>query len=139
MTFHLVFFLESGYNVKETLRLLAFMSPEIVETIKRHKTFLVSSAIALTLGWTAYSGTLGLDQLLERRRLIQQLEEQNTTLQRENEQRKLRIDRLNGDSSEQDIELRKLNKGKPGDMMFILPPGESTSDHPDLPAVPAKQ
>jgi len=115
------------------------MSPEIVETIKRHKTFLVSSAIALTLGWTAYSGTLGLDQLLERRRLIQQLEEQNTTLLRENEQRKLRIDRLNGDSSEQDIELRKLNKGKPGDMMFILPPGESTSDHPDLPASPAKQ
>jgi cell division protein FtsB len=114
------------------------MSPEIVEAIKRQRTFWVATGIALTIGWTAYSGTQGLDQLLERRSLIQQLEEQNTTLQRENEQRKLRIDRLNGDSSEQDMELRKLNKAKPGDLMFILPPDKSTSDHPD-PAAPTPQ
>ena len=63
------------------------------------------------------------------------MQEQNTILQRENERRKDRIDRLNGDFGEQDMELRKLNLTKPGDMIFMLPdaqkaPGKTGSATP---------
>ncbi len=119
--FHLEFFWDSGYNGKKTVRSLRIMSPEIAHTSNRPKTFLLAAAMAVTIGWVAYSGTRSIDQLLEKRRQIREMQEQNTILQRENERRKERIGRLNGNSSEQDMELRKLNLAKPGETMFMLP------------------
>ncbi len=115
------------------------MSPEIAPTSKRHKTFLLAAGMAVTIGWAAYSGTRSIDQLLEKRREIREMQEQNSILQRENERRRERIGRLNGNSSEQDMELRKLNLGKPGDTMFMLPEAQKTTDKTDSdsPVAPA--
>lgn len=116
------------------------MSPEIPQTAKRHKQFLVVAGIAATIGWVAYSGSQGFDTWLEKRQKIREVQEQNAILQRDNELRRLRIERLNQSSSERDMELRKLNLGKPGDMMFILPDGKSTPDRSDTasPAAPQR-
>jgi cell division protein FtsB len=106
------------------------MSPEIAQSAKRNKTLLLASGMALTIGWAAYNGTRSFDQLMEKQRQIRELQEQNTILQRENEQRKLRIERLSGNSSEQDVEIRKLNLAKPGEIMFMLPEGKKNTTEP---------
>jgi cell division protein FtsB len=67
-------------------------------------------------------GPQGLQTLIEKRREIRQLEEQNANIRLENERRKERIRRLEESRSEQEMEIRKqLKLQRPGETTFILP------------------
>ena len=81
-------------------------------------------AIVIAYAWIAVSGPQGLQALLEKRREIQQLQEQNAALTREIEHRRDRIRRLEESTSEQEMEIRKqLKLQRPGETTFILPDG----------------
>ena len=83
---------------------------------------LVLLAIVIAYAWIAVSGPQGLQTLLEKRREIRELQEQNATLTREIEHRRDRIRRLEGSRSEQEMEIRKqLKLQRPGETTFILP------------------
>jgi cell division protein FtsB len=80
-------------------------------------------------GVLAFHGPQGIQPLLEKRKEIRTLQEQNAELVREVERRKDRIRRLADSQSEQEMEIRKqLKKLKPGETTFILPepPPEET-------------
>lgn len=67
-------------------------------------------------------GPQGVNALMEKRREIRELQEQNATLARENLRKKDRIQRLKDNPSEQEMEIRKqLKLLKPGETSFILP------------------
>ena len=83
-------------------------------------------ALALVLvaayGWIALRGPQGIQALLEKRREIRQLQEQNAAMALENERRRERIRRLEDSPSEQEMEIRKqLKLLRPGETTFILP------------------
>ena len=79
-------------------------------------------------GFIALRGPQGVPALIEKRREIRQLEEENANLQRDNEYKKERIERLKNSASEQDIEIRKnLKLLKPGETSFILPDAATKS------------
>ena len=85
-------------------------------------------AIVVAYAWIAVSGPQGLQTLLEKRREIRQLQEQNAALSREIEHRRDRIRRLEESPSEQEMEIRKqLKLLKPGETTFILPDGPKGS------------
>jgi cell division protein FtsB len=90
---------------------------------------LVLLAIAIAYAWIAVSGPQGLQALLEKRREIRDLQEQNAALTREIEHRRDRIRRLEESTSEQEMEIRKqLKLQRPGETTFILPDGPKESD-----------
>jgi cell division protein FtsB len=92
---------------------------------------LILLAIAIAYAWIAVSGPQGVQALLEKRREIRDLQEQNATLTREIEHRRDRIRRLEGSRSEQEMEIRKqLKLLRPGETTFILPDGPKDSDPP---------
>jgi cell division protein FtsB len=92
---------------------------------------LVLLAIVIAYAWIAISGPQGLQVLLEKRREIRQLQEQNSTLTRELEHRRDRIRRLEGSRSEQEMEIRKqLKLLRPGETTFILPDAPKDADAP---------
>jgi len=81
-------------------------------------------AIVIAYAWIAVSGPQGLQVLLEKRREIRQLQEQNAILTHEIEHRRDRIRRLEDSRSEQEMEIRKqLKLLRPGETTFILPDG----------------
>jgi len=94
---------------------------------------LVLLAIVIAYAWIAISGPQGLEVLLEKRREIRRLQEQNAALTREIEHRRDRIHRLEGSRSEQEMEIRKqLKLQRPGETTFILP--EAPKDAGPAPA-----
>jgi len=85
---------------------------------------IVLLAIVIAYAWIAVSGPQGLQVLLEKRREIRELQEQNAILTHEIEHRRDRIRRLEDSRSEQEMEIRKqLKLLKPGETTFILPDG----------------
>jgi cell division protein FtsB len=85
-----------------------------------------------TYGYVALRGPQGIQALLEKRREIRNLEEQNAAVALENERRRERIRRLQESSSEQEMEIRKqLKLLRPGETTFILP--ENGKDGPENP------
>ena len=92
---------------------------------------LILLAIVIAYAWIAVSGPQGLQALLEKRREIRELQEQNATLTREIEHRRDRIRRLEDSRSEQEMEIRKqLKLLRPGETTFILPDGPKDPDPP---------
>jgi cell division protein FtsB len=90
---------------------------------------LILLAIVIAYAWIAVSGPQGLQTLLDKRREIRELQEQNAALTREIEHRLDRIRRLEVSPSEQEMEIRKqLKLQKPGETTFILPDGPKDSD-----------
>jgi len=91
------------------------------------------AAIAALAGLGAYAtimlrGPQGLSALSEKHREIRALEEQNANLQRDNDAKRLRIDRLQHDASAQELEVRKrLKLQKEGEVQFVLPPDPNNS------------
>lgn len=86
-------------------------------------------AIVIAYAWIAVSGPQGLQALLEKRREIRDLQEQNAVLTRELEHRRDRIRRLEDSRSEQEMEIRKqLKLLRPGETTFILPDAPKESD-----------
>jgi cell division protein FtsB len=72
--------------------------------------------------WMTLRGPQGVGALLEKRREIRQLQEQNDAMARENQRRRERIRRLEESRSEQEMEIRKqLKLQRPGETTFILP------------------
>jgi len=104
------------------------MSPDLVQALKRHKSRLVAGALTLTVCWAAYSGKRGVDELLAKRTEIRQLQEENQRLERENQERKDRINRLRDSDGqpdgEMDLEIHRQNLAKPGETIFMLPENE---------------
>jgi cell division protein FtsB len=79
-------------------------------------------------------GPQGLSALAEKRREVRQLEEKNADLVRDNDAKRLRIERLKHDRSAQEVEIRKrLKLQRPGETSFVLP------DQPNAPASPDTQ
>jgi cell division protein FtsB len=80
---------------------------------------LVSMAV---YGYIALTGPQGIPALRAKWNEIHQLEEQNKNLERDNQVRKERLERLKNNPAEQDLEIRKrLKVQKPGETSFILP------------------
>jgi len=78
--------------------------------------------VAAAYGWIALRGPQGIQALIEKRREIRELQEQNASMARENERRRERIKRLESSTSEQEMEIRKqLKLLRPGETTFILP------------------
>jgi cell division protein FtsB len=72
--------------------------------------------------WIALRGPRGVPALLEKRREIQVLQEQNANLVQQLEARKERIRKLEHDRSEQDRVIReRLKLQRPGETTFKLP------------------
>jgi len=101
---------------------------QLRKAVMGKKGAMVLLAIAIAYAWIAVSGPQGLQALLEKRREIRELEEQNAALTREIEHRRDRIRRLEESTSEQEMEIRKqLKLQKPGETTFILPDGPKPS------------
>jgi cell division protein FtsB len=73
-------------------------------------------------GVVALRGPQGIPALREKWDEIRQLEEENANLQRQNDYRRERIQKLEASPSEQELEIRKkLKLLRPGETTFILP------------------
>ena len=71
--------------------------------------------------FVALEGPNGIPSLLAKRRQVQQYEEQNQQILRENVQKEQRIDRLENNPIEQEMEIRqRLKLAKPGEKIYIL-------------------
>ena len=70
----------------------------------------------------ALRGPQGVPALMEKRREIQLLQEQNADLQKLNEMKRDRISRLESSQAEQEMEIRnRLKLLRKGETSFILP------------------
>lgn len=76
-------------------------------------------------GYLALRGPQGFPALQQKWSEIRQLEVENANLQRDNQYKKERIERLKNDPNEQELEIRKrLKLLRPGETSFILPEGQ---------------
>src|SRR5436305_1022296 len=83
-----------------------------------------SAAVVLlgVYGYFTLKGPQGIPALMEKRRQVRLLEEENANLARENDLKRERIRKLNESAGQQEIEIReKLKKLRPGETEFILP------------------
>lgn len=111
------------------------MFEQIRKTVMGKKGVMVLFAIVIAYAWIAVSGPQGLQALLEKRREIRELQEQNAALTREIEHRRDRIRRLEDSPSEQEMEIRKqLKLLRPGETTFILPEGPKDASPSQAPA-----
>ena len=93
-----------------------------MNTAIRRVAYIIAFILIGLYGYIALRGPQGIPALLEKRREIQQLEEQNANLVRENEYKRNRIVKLKESTSEQEIEIRKkLHMLRQGETSFILP------------------
>jgi cell division protein FtsB len=75
----------------------------------------------IVYAFVALRGPNGVPGLLEKRRLVQEYEMSNEQLQREIERKQQRIQRLQNDPGEQEIEIRqRLKLAGPGEKIYIL-------------------
>ncbi len=87
----------------------------------------------------ALRGPNGVSALMEKRKEIQQLENQNATLALENRRKRDRIERLKHNPTEQEMEIRKqLKLLRPGETSFILPEPADKPQPPPAAASPAQ-
>jgi cell division protein FtsB len=88
----------------------------------RRVLILIGFAVVGAYGLAELRGPQGLPALKEKWDEIRQLEEGNANLQRENDYRRERIKKLETNTSEQELEIRKsLKLLRPGETSFILP------------------
>ncbi|HYZ86623.1 MAG TPA: septum formation initiator family protein [Bryobacteraceae bacterium] len=92
----------------------------------RFAAYVIAFSMVGVCGLIAFRGPQGLPVLMEKRREIRQLQEQNADLARENEIKRNRLERLKRSQAEQELEIRKrLKLLRPGETTFILPEGEN--------------
>ena len=99
--------------------------------------FLIVFALVAAYGYRTLRSPQGLPALRDKWDEIRKVEEENAELQRENDYRRDRIKKLQSNSSEQELEIRKkLKLLRPGETSFILPeqPGQADKPHGDSPA-----
>jgi cell division protein FtsB len=88
--------------------------------------------VALLLGgfyvFLILRGPHGIPAVLEKRRQIRALQEQNADLARENKLKRGRIQQLANNPAEQELEIRKrLKLARPGETVFIIPEQPKTA------------
>jgi cell division protein FtsB len=87
--------------------------------------FAYSVAVLLVAGYAVVTllGPRGIGAIVEKQREIHDLEIHNARLAKEIERKRARIDRLNGNPAEQELEIREnLRLVHPKDKVFILEP-----------------
>ncbi len=90
--------------------------------IGRRAGYAVALTLVLLYGVVALRGPQGIPALLDKRREIRQLEEQNAAMTAEIERRKERIQRLEQNPAEQEMEIRRhLKLLRPGETTFLIP------------------
>lgn len=83
--------------------------------------YAVAVLVAASYALVTLRGPQGVPALIERQNQIRTLEKQNADLAREIEFRRERIQRLQEDESEQELEIRqRLKLVRPGEKVFIL-------------------
>jgi len=88
----------------------------------RKSGYLTLFAMIAVFAVIALRGPQGIPALMEKRREIRLLQEQNADLQKENERKRDRIVRLNESQAEQELEIRnRLKLLRKGETSFILP------------------
>jgi cell division protein FtsB len=97
-------------------------SPQFrISAVTRRAGYIVVVGVVVIYGLVALRGPQGVSALLEKRREVRLLEEQNAAKAAENERRRERIRRLEENSTEQEMEIRKqLKLLRPGETTFIL-------------------
>jgi len=97
----------------------------------RRTILLIAFGLIGAYGVVALRGPQGIPALKEKWNEIRKVEEENANLQRENEYRRQRIQKLEGSPSEQELEIRKkLKLLRPGETSFILPEQPKQADSP---------
>lgn len=105
-----------------------------ISAVTRRAGYIVVVGLVVIYGLVALRGPQGVSALLDKRREVRLLEEQNAAQAAENERRRERIHRLEQNSTEQEMEIRKqLKLLRPGETTFIL------EDPPKPAAVPAQR
>ncbi len=88
----------------------------------RRALLLIAFALIGAYGLMELRGPQGIPALRQKWTEIRKQEEENANLQRENDYRRDRIRKLEGNASEQELEIRKkLKLLRPGETSFILP------------------
>jgi cell division protein FtsB len=83
--------------------------------------YAVAVLVAASYAFVTLRGPQGVPALIEKQNQIRALEKQNADLAREIEFRRERIQRLQKDESEQELEIRqRLKLVRPGEKVFIL-------------------
>jgi cell division protein FtsB len=84
--------------------------------------YAIALGVLSVCGLIAFRGPQGVPALMEKRKEIRSLQEQNADLSKDNEQKRDRIQRLRDSQAEQELEIRKrLKLVRPGETSFILP------------------
>ena len=92
-----------------------------ISAFTRRTGYIVVVGVVVIYGLVALRGPQGVSALLDKRREVRLLEEQNAAKAAENERRRDRIRRLEQNSTEQEMEIRKqLKLLRPGETTFIL-------------------
>ncbi|HTM12720.1 MAG TPA: septum formation initiator family protein [Bryobacteraceae bacterium] len=97
-------------------------SPQFrISALTRRTGYILVVGGVVIYGLVALRGPQGISALLDKRREVRMLEEQNAAQAAENERRRERIHRLEQNSTEQEMEIRKqLKLLRPGETTFIL-------------------
>lgn len=83
---------------------------------------LVCTGMVCAYAIVTFRGPHGIPALMEKRRQIEALQEENATLGADNQRRALRVEQLGKHRATQQLEIRKrLKLLKPGETQFILP------------------
>ena len=111
------------------------MESTLFERARRHKGILLALVLIATSGWAAVNGPRGLRALLEKREEIRRLQEENAALEAENARRRDRINRLEENHNEQQLEIRKqLHLQRESETTFLLPDAEKPAEAAPAPS-----
>jgi cell division protein FtsB len=117
----LVFFCDPGYKRISEVFSRASSHQFRISAVTKRAGYIVVVGVVVIYGLVALRGPQGVSALLEKRREVRTLEEQNAAQAAENERRRERIHRLEQNSTEQEMEIRKqLKLLRPGETTFIL-------------------
>jgi hypothetical protein len=84
-------------------------------------TYGVVFLLAASYAFFTLSGPRGISALLEKQRLIHQMEKRDTDLAQEIERKRERIQRLMANPGEQELEIRqRLKLARPGEEIYIV-------------------
>jgi cell division protein FtsB len=130
----LVFFRDPGYKRNLEVSSRAFSYQSRIFAVTRRTGYIVVVGVVVIYGLVALRGPQGISALLDKRREVRMLEEQNAAQAAENERRRERIHRLEKNSTEQEMEIRKqLKLLRPGETTFILEDPPKAAPAPDAP------
>ena len=105
-----------------------------ISAVARRTGYIFISLLVIAYGLAALRGPQGVSALLDKRREVQQLQQENSAKAAENERRRERIQRLKQNSTEQEMEIRKtLKLLRPGETTFILPDSPNAGGKPTAP------